>query len=93
MSDGRRSPNSDAVLVFWSQRSPDLPAGIDEAQQTMARGVYSSSGVSVSQIRIADNKAILQASADFASPDAQAGVRRYEKRVRNFALIKEVALR
>lgn len=78
-----------ALVAFWSQRSPDLRAGIEEALQTMQGGVYSSSDISVSQIKIGDNKAILQASVDFESSDAQTGVRRHEKRVRNFALIKE----
>ena len=53
--------------------------------------IYGVSDVSVSQIKIADNKATVQASADFASSDAQNGVRRPEKRARNFALIKEGA--
>jgi CHAT domain-containing protein/tetratricopeptide (TPR) repeat protein len=80
-----------ALVVFWSLRSPNLPAGLEEAQQTLANGVYSSSDVSVSQIKVVDNKAILQASAFFESSDAQTRVRRQEKRVRNFALIKEGA--
>ena len=78
-----------ALLMFWSQRSPDLPAGIEEAQHTLVGGVYAVSEVSISQIKIADNKAILQASALFASSDEQARVMRNERRVRNFALIKE----
>ncbi|HXI90995.1 MAG TPA: tetratricopeptide repeat protein, partial [Blastocatellia bacterium] len=78
-----------ALVVFWSQRSPDLRAGIAETLQAMEKGVYSASDVSVSQIKVAGNKAILQASSDFASSDPQTGVRRREKRVRNFALIKE----
>jgi CHAT domain-containing protein len=78
-----------ALVRFWSQRSPDLRTGIEEALQSMESGVYSASDVSASQIKIAGNKAILQASTDFASSDAQTGVRRHEKRVRNFALIKE----
>ncbi|HLF83779.1 MAG TPA: tetratricopeptide repeat protein [Blastocatellia bacterium] len=78
-----------ALVVFWSLRSPDLPAGLEEAQQTLASGAYPSSDVSVSQIKVVDHKAILQASAFFESSDAQIGVRRQEKRVRNFALFKE----
>lgn len=78
-----------ALLMFWSHRSPDLPAGIEEAQHALVGGVYGVSEVSVSQIKIADNKAILQASAVFASSDEQARVMRREKRVRHFALIKE----
>jgi len=77
------------IAVFWSPRSPNLAAGLEEAQQTLGSGVYSSSDVSVSQIKVVDNKAILQASASFEPSDAQTGVRRREKRVRNFALIKE----
>ena len=80
-----------ALVTFWSQRSPDLRAGIAEALEAMEKGVYSASDVSISQIKIAGNKAILQASSDFASSDAQTGVRRHQKRVRNFALIKEGA--
>ncbi len=78
-----------ALVVFWSLRSPNLPTGLEEALQTLASGVYGASDVSVSRIKIGDNKAILQASADFASSDAL--TMRHEKRVRNFALIKEGA--
>jgi CHAT domain-containing protein/tetratricopeptide (TPR) repeat protein len=78
-----------ALVGFWSLRSPDLSAGIEEAQQGMARGA--NSNVSVSQIKIAGNKAILQAAFDSESSDAQTGAKRREKRVRNFALIKEGA--
>jgi tetratricopeptide (TPR) repeat protein/CHAT domain-containing protein len=78
-----------ALVLFWSLRSPDLPAGIEEAQQALASGVYSASDVSISQIKIADNKAILQASAFFASSDSKTNTKSIEKRTRNFALIKE----
>lgn len=77
------------IAVFWSRGSPNLAAGLEEAQQTLASGVYSSSDVSVSQIKVVDNKAILQASAFFESSDAQTGITRREKRTRNIALTKE----
>ena len=80
-----------ALVAFWSLRSPDLAAGIEEAQQTMARGTIGASDVLVSQIKISGNKATLQASVDFESADTQTGGRRKEKRVRNFALIKDGA--
>ena len=78
-----------ALVAFWSLRSPDLPSGIGEAQQLLKSGVYGASDVSVSQIKIAGNKAILQANAFFSSADAQN--KRTEKRARNFALMKEGA--
>ena len=78
-----------ALLTFWSLRSPDLSAGIEEAQQTMSRGVTGASNVEVSQIKIAGNKAILEAIAEIESTDPQTGVKRSEKRARKFALIKE----
>ena len=78
-----------ALVLYWSQRSPDLRAGIEEALQAMERGGYSASDVSVSRIKVADNKAILQASAFFASSDPKTNAKRIEKRTRNFALIKD----
>jgi CHAT domain-containing protein/tetratricopeptide (TPR) repeat protein len=79
------------LVAIWSLRSPELAAGIEEAQQTMARGSIDASNVLVSQIKISGNKAILQASVDFESSDTQTGVKRRERRVRNFALIKDDA--
>ena len=80
-----------ALVNFWSHRSPDLKSGIEDALNALEGGVYTVSDVSISQIKIAENRAILQASSVFASSDAQSGVKRHEKRVRNFALIKEGA--
>jgi hypothetical protein len=77
------------MVLFWSQRSPEFRAGIEEALHTIESGVYDSSAVSVSQIRISDNKATLQASANFASSDAQTGLKHQQRRIRNFAVIKE----
>lgn len=78
-----------ALVLFWSQRSPDLPAGIEEAQQALARGVNGVSDVSVSEIKVADNKAILQASAFFGSFNSQTNTKFIQKQTRNFALIKD----
>jgi CHAT domain-containing protein/tetratricopeptide (TPR) repeat protein len=78
-----------SFMVFWSLRSPDLPAGIEEAQRALAAGVQGASDVSVSEIRIADNKAILKATAFLQSFEAKTSTTRIEKRTRNFALFKE----
>ena len=80
-----------ALIVFWSLRSPELPAGIEEAQRAMARSTNVASDVSVTQVKIAGNKATLQAAVDLESSDSQTGAKRREKSVRNFALIKEGA--
>jgi tetratricopeptide (TPR) repeat protein/CHAT domain-containing protein len=77
-----------AMLVFWSFRSPDIRSGIEEAQLAIAAGVVASE-ISVSQIKIADNKAILQASASLESNDPITNSRRIEKKTRSLALIKE----
>ena len=77
-----------ALLAFWSFRSPDIRSGIEEAQQAISVGVIVSE-ISVSQIKIANNKAILQASASFESADPTSNSRRTEKKTRNLSLIKE----
>ncbi|HSB11925.1 MAG TPA: tetratricopeptide repeat protein [Blastocatellia bacterium] len=79
----------EALVKLWSFRSPDLASGIEEAQRTQAGRSSSVTNVVVSRVRVADNKAVLQASADFTLSDAQPQAKRQERRIRNFALIKE----
>jgi tetratricopeptide (TPR) repeat protein len=79
-----------ALVGCWSLRSPDVRTGIEEAQHTMdSGGADSISNLSISQIKIAGNKAILQASFEVESAATPTVAARREKRVRNFALIKE----
>jgi tetratricopeptide (TPR) repeat protein len=78
-----------ALVAFWSHRSPDLNAGVQDASQILDKGIVNISDLSVSQIKIAEDKAILQASANFTFYNEQSKTRQKERRVRNFALFKE----
>ncbi|HKA17298.1 MAG TPA: tetratricopeptide repeat protein [Blastocatellia bacterium] len=78
-----------ALVTFWSRRSPDLNAGVEDASKTLERGVVNISELSVSQIKIVESKATLQASAIFNFSNQQTNTKQQERRVRNFALVKE----
>src|SRR5262249_33717043 len=71
------------------RRSPDLNAGVEDASRTLEKGVVNISDLSVSQIKTGDGTAILQASAVITFSHQQTNVKQQERRVRNFALVKE----
>ena len=77
----------ESLVKHWSLQSPDLPAGIEQAQRIQSGEVVSE--VAISQIKVNESKAILQASVDLTLIDPQTNASRRERRVRNFALIKE----
>ena len=77
------------LLRCWSLRSPNLRTGFEEAQQTMAAWAGKTSNLTVSQLKVAGNKAIVKATIQIEISDPQTGASRRENRVRNFALIKE----
>ena len=78
-----------ALVAFWTHRSPDLNAGVEDASKTLEKGAVNISALSVSQIKTGDGKAILQASAIFTFSNQQTQTKQQERRVRNFALVKE----
>ena len=78
-----------ALVLFWSHQSPDLNAGVQDASQALEKGAVIISDLSISQLKMAGGKAILQASAIFSYSNERTKTKQQEKRVRNFALIKE----
>jgi hypothetical protein len=72
-----------ALVTFWSHRAPDLNVGVQDASQVIEKGLASISDLSITQIKIAEGKAILQSSAVFEFSKEQTKTRQQERLVRN----------
>src|SRR5215210_2024496 len=53
-----------AMVKLWSDRSPDLVASIDRADKSLASEQYAFANITISKIKVTNEKAILQAAAD-----------------------------
>jgi len=77
----------EGLLKFWSVRSPAIASALEDVQRSLPASEVSN--VSITRLRIAGIKAVLEATAIFSVSDPLAKVPVMERRVRSFALMKE----
>src|SRR5262249_41836980 len=78
-----------ALVKLYSERSPDLVMGIQEALRTFGSDDFSFSNLALSAVRVEGNKAVFQVTATLTVTNAQTRVTRQERYVRNFAALSD----